>query len=166
VGQLTKLHHKSVKVTIRIKQGSRCVGSRHTAYITILAALFDRIIMAVSSEDRRNPQQDRMGLPQGADAYAICCVSRCKVANKSHAAKGLKVNGHGYIIYKHPLGHIITVGSTLLPSWHHFIYYAETMSETADLTFTNREILFNFQLHREPLLPGQPHYRNLHKSRQ
>ena len=40
---------------IRIKQGSRWVRSTHTEYITILAALFDRIIMAVGNGDMKTP---------------------------------------------------------------------------------------------------------------
>jgi hypothetical protein len=56
---------------ISLEQGCRWVGSRHTEYITILAAQFDRITMAVGSGDRKKPQQDCMGWPQVANAYAV-----------------------------------------------------------------------------------------------
>jgi hypothetical protein len=56
---------------IRIEQGRRWVRSRHTEYITILAALFDRITMAVDSGDRKKPQQYCMEWPQMADVYAV-----------------------------------------------------------------------------------------------
>lgn len=56
---------------IRIEQGSRWVRSKHTEYITILEALFDRITMGVGGGDRKKPQKDCMGWPQVANAYAV-----------------------------------------------------------------------------------------------
>jgi hypothetical protein len=65
--------------------------------------------MVVVSGDRKNPQQAVKEWPQLADAYAVSRgnlnISRCNAANMLHATKGLKVNGHECIIYKHPCGH-------------------------------------------------------------